>query len=140
MKNLVLTLTIILSAGFASAQTQATFARCNLRTSTYQEIYEFYGKPHSGSAQVSVVRTDGTYPFKGPAQTTVFGNQAEYQRINFLRNGIPVEIIFVRKGGGQEKSGTLYTNGRVAQIKCQELYGYDCSCYAGHCQPGCYGQ
>lgn len=139
MKNSVLTLTLILIAGFASAQTQKAFARCNLRTVNYQEIYEFYGKPHSGSAQVSIVRADGTYPYKGPAQTTIFGNQAEYQRINFLRSGTPVEIIFSRMGP-EEKLGTLYSNGRVAQIKCQELYQYSCSCYAGHCQPGCYGQ
>lgn len=137
MKNYVLILTVFLSTGFASAQTQTTFARCNLKTATYHETYEFYGKPHSGSAQVSIVRTDGTYPFKGPAQTTIFGNQAEHQRINFLRNGIPAEIIFFRMGAG---SGTLYANGRVVQIKCQELYRYDCSCYAGRCQPGCYGQ
>lgn len=130
----------ILSANMAFAQRETAFARCVLKTTTYPETYEFFGKPHSNSSQVYVIRNDGTYSFRAPAQTAVFGNQAEYQRINFFRNGIPVEIIFSRLGNSQSKQGTLYLNGRVERIVCQELYEYQCSCYAGRCQPGCYGQ
>lgn len=140
MRILFLAIMMVLNARLSFAQNDAAFARCTLKSTGYNEIYEFFGKPHSNSAQVSSIRSNGTYPYKASAQTTVFGDHAEYQRINFLRYGAPVEIIFSRLGNGRENSGTFYLNGSVAKIVCQELYQYECSCYAGRCQPGCYGQ
>lgn len=139
MEKIVVGLMMILKLGMAFAQ-EEPFARCDLKAPLYEEKYEFFGKPHSNSALVAGIRSNGTYPFRAIAQTAVFGNQLEYQRISFLRGEIPTEIIFVRGGKNKVREGTLYQNGVVTEVSCQELYDYFCNCFAGHCTEGCYGK
>lgn len=117
------------------------FAQCTLKTPYYDEVYQFFGSPHSSSAQIEMnLSKGGNEPLKMSAQSRICGNQLEYQRINFLRQGVPIEIIFFRNGTGKEAGGTLYSQGAVKNILCRELYEYDCSCYAGHCSDGCDGE